>query len=414
MPLITSETDAIKILRRKYEKDGETGLISFARDVLGAHSRQANRLVNAAIDNDFTLARDKVDTVQVTQEIDGKELSLTLKADRLPLTSYQELVDFYEINTDVWRPTSQSFSFWGNSTNPNFSVKATFQRDSYQDSLDQDREAFREWASQFSPVDFTPNSDTPDSERLMVEFVVADLHAGKVSVHGDELMETMSRLLEAALMTIADVKSQHGRIAQARLIFLGDTFNADNQRGTTTNGTPQEETVDWRKTFTVTRQYIATIALRFQEELADMVHIHVLPGNHDFERSYYLSDSLYSYFVNHPNITVETSAERSYIRWGSNLIGLAHGDEGKPVDYAMTMFREAATDEIDNFEWHFGHIHTRRLDEQHGVTFRWFRTVTEPGSWEVKKLYNHNRREIVSLIWDAVDGNIAQLNYRFR
>src|SRR5690606_32412523 len=117
---IPSERDAVRILVNRIERDGEGGLKNFARTVLGAHSEQARRLAEAAIavhagERDLASLdfRDSgIENVTVSTEVDGRELNVQLKADALPITTYEELVEFYGIDTDVWVPTEQSFSFW--------------------------------------------------------------------------------------------------------------------------------------------------------------------------------------------------------------------------------------------------------------------------------------------------------------
>lgn len=422
MSLIGSERDAVQILVNRIEREGAVGLKNFARTVLGAHSDQARRLAEMAeqvhvgdSDLDSLDLRDsRTENVTVRTEIDGKDLDIELRSDRLPITSYEELVEFYDIDTDVWQPTEQSFSFWGNGERPNFNVKARFTKDEYKAAQAEDREQFREWAKQFSPDPPERLTEVYTDSDLMLEIMVADLHADRVTTAGGGLDRALARVRDAILSIFRRAYWADGRVREVHLVFNGDTFNADNGKGTTTNGTPQEVEADWRDSFRRVRATIASIVNEALNEFTAKVCVHIIWGNHDYERAYYLADSLWAYFHNDPRVEVDIeSADRRYIEWGNVLIGLTHGDRNKPVDLAMTMFREANTTGKQFFEWHLGHIHTRREDEIHGVTFQWFRTPNDHGMWEEKQMFNHNNRDIVGMLWHKEQGNVATFRHTF-
>lgn len=415
MPLLTTERQAVDILVNRIRTYGPEGLKNFAREVLGAHSSQASKLADIATaihggsdPASFDLADDSQRLVQVTQEVDGKQLNLTLKADRLPITSYEELVDFYEIDTDVWHPTRQVFNFWGSAGTPNFQVKASFERDDYRAASKEDREAFREWASQFAPQLDIPWDGNPNGK--MLELIIADLHVDRVG--GVE--RAIARLIAGSTDILGKTKALYGTVEEVNLVLLGDTFNADNGRDTTTAGTPQNSEDDWRANFRLVREAIAHVAMK-AATVGQRVRIHILPGNHDYERSYYLADTLWSYFRNTDAIEVELDdSPRRYLYWGYSVIGLTHGDRIKPADLAMTMFREARTEDARFLEWHLGHNHTRREEEVHGVHFQWFRSPQDPSEWEHKNLFNHNRRDITGIVWDLLDGPEDTFRYTVR
>jgi len=403
MPLVTSERQAVQVLVNRIKHYGADGLQNFARNVLGAHHEQAKRLADAAKEvangRDIdTLDLKEPETVSVQTQVNGREFAVELKAGKLPITSYEELVEFYGIDTDVWKPTSQSFSFWGSQQNPNFQVKATFIRDDYQAAKQEDREQFREWAAQFAPKLDIPYVGSETGK--MLELVVSDLHADRAG----SLEEHLDRVDFAVTTILRKVRDLYGNVDEVNLVFLGDTFNSDNMRDITTNGTPQDSEPTWRNTFRRVRETIAQAAVKCAR-VAPLVKVHIIPGNHDFERSYYLADTLWAYFHNTPNIEVVlTDSPRRYLYWGTSVIGLAHGDRAKPADMAMTMFREADTSGAVFLEWHLGHEHTRREEEVHGVNFQWFRSPADPSEWELQNFYGHNRHDIVGIVWDRDNG----------
>lgn len=412
MPLITSERQAVEIIANRIARDGEAGAVTFARTILGAHAEQGKRLAQwgAEVAGGADIAaypyQDRQPDVQVQRQVDGRELNLTLKTDLLPVTTYEELCAFYDIDTDVWKPKRQSFSFWGSGEKPNFSVRADFERDDYQHAFELDREQTREFFAALAP----PQADrkhafTSDADRLF-EVMIADLHAGRT---GESAEETAGRLT-GAVTRLLEYAHFH-EVSRIALVFNGDTFNDDNSRRTTFNGTPQESDGDWRETFTTVRNAIAALALSAQKIAP--TDVYVIEGNHDRERSFYLADSLWGLMANQEHVTVHTQTLRNYIDWGAVTIGLAHGDEMKPVDLAMTMLRETDTTDKRFFEWHLGHLHTRTEDELHGVLLRRFRTPAGPDEYHARKGFTHNVRDIVGIVWDKRQGEVATYRTAF-
>ena len=418
MALNMSERQALEILTNRVRKDGEAGLINFAREVLGAHSAQAKRLAYLAVDvvdgkhsmdalpeNSISAPEDE-EPIQVSREIDGQVLNVTLKSGKLPITTYEELVEFYEIDTDVWEPTAQSFNFWGSDSRPNFQIKAHFSKKTPQ-SMEAAREEFREWAKEFAGNFESPPYLSPLLSPNMGEIILSDLHWDKANTgtSTEEFTEKVYRAVEEVL----DGLARQGSLEEVNLVLLGDTFHADTPDGKTTRGTQQEVDPNWRKSFEAVRGAIASIAVELAEYIP-RVHIRIIPGNHDTVKTFFLIDSLWSYFHNHPRVSVALEdVGRQYIHWGVNLIGLNHGDKVKPIDLVMSMFHEADTSQAEHMEWHLGHYHTRRVEEVHGVTVRSFQSAREPGNWDITHAHNHNKREIVGILWHSSEGPVVEV-----
>ena len=77
-----------------------------------------------------------------------------------------------------------------------------------------------------------------------------------------------------------------------------------------------------------------------------------IPGNHDFQTSFYAIVNLASWFRNDENVMVDTNPKtRETYRFGKNLIGYTHGDKEKkrifgnmqieaPEAWGRTLYRE--------------------------------------------------------------------------
>jgi hypothetical protein len=414
MPLLMDERTAVQILMREADQHGFGGLNNFARTVLGAHAEQAKRLSiqadsilrgNQTLDETFPPGSGE--DITVTRTVEGREMSITLKAGKLPITSYQELVDFYEIDTKRWRPTHQTFNFWGSDASPNFQVKANFREMEYQGLTAEDREEARDWYATIAP-----KFDLPPLERSLsghlLEIVVSDLHADKVTTAGTTLEDHLERVQRGVRQIL--VRANPLGIERIALVFLGDTFDHDGD-GATTNGTQQESHGPYRAVYVRVRDFIAQIANACS--VLAPVDLYVLSGNHDRERAFYALDSLHGLLSMNPRIEVHLEPRRAYLEWGTVLIGLWHGDRQKQVDVALTLLRERDTAGKRVLEVHLGHEHHRQSDEIHGVLLRRFRAPTPDNEWAEDNLFNHAVKSITGIVWHRESGEVAEFPVSF-
>ena len=423
MPLITDEATAVRVLANEMRRRGNsTGLANFARLTLGAHSEQARRLADIAEQvhdgadiEDFEFAEPEKDTVTLSKNIEGRTLNVELKADRVPITTFEELVEFYDIDLKRWRPTKQHFSFWGSAERPNFNIRASFEEQAYHSLAQEDREALREWVASIAPEPPTKPEKQPLPDRgNMLEIMIADLHAGKLAVNGEPIDASLERV-KAAVSDIIN-RALHTTdmwgLDRIALVFNGDTFNDDNGKRTTTGGTPQESGERWQEVYRKVRELLVEV-IRHCWVAADEVDVYIIEGNHDRERTFYLVDVLSAYFHKWEDVTVHQETLRNYIDWGVTTIGLAHGDEMKPIDLAMTILRETNTQGKHVIEWHLGHHHTRTEDEIHGVLLRRFRTPSPVDDYHNRKGFTHNARSVMGIVWNKERGEIASFPVTF-
>lgn len=414
MPLMCTEEVAVNLATKKItaNQGDVAGVKSYLRGI-GAHSEQAKRLTERAYavweeSQGLPQPEEEPRQVSVSVETSEGELNVLLKSDRLPITTLEELVDFYNIDTDVWTASGTTFNFWGSKSNPNFQVKARFTKDKYAEVAKFDREGFVDWATGYAP-DWSPvqPSQPAPTQYNMVELVLSDLHVGK-NVNDEDWLQLVEDSAFYLLQQCQDYSP-----AEVNIVLLGDTFNSEGRRRTTTNGTGQEDSLDWRNTFSRTREFVVDVVSHATSMHDCPVNVFVIPGNHDYELSYYLNDTLHAYYAKHPNVNVPLlKTPRTYIEWGTTLVGLTHGDSLKPSDMPLLMLREVGTRHYESFQWHLGHFHTRKEDEIQGVTLRYFGTPSKQGEWDMTKGYGNNRKELVAMVFDKRDGEIATLRQK--
>jgi len=251
----------------------------------------------------------------------------------------------------------------------------------------------------------------------MLEINIFDLHFGKLCWNGETGEDYDTKIASKRFHDAIDdliTKAQPYKLKKILFPIGSDFFNSDNHGNTTTNLTPQDEDLRWMKTFRNGRKLIVE-GIEKLMQVAD-VEVVVVQGNHDFERSYYLGDSIESWFRNNDNVNVNNSARpRKYFKFGNNLIGLTHGNNEKVADLPLLM----ASEEKDLWantkfhEWHLGHLHHKKqfqfqsVAEQKGCTIRFMRSLSGTDAWHNLKGYVQNVQSAESFIWHKDNGLVC-------
>lgn len=210
--------------------------------------------------------------------------------------------------------------------------------------------------------DYEPREETDGEHLLVVD--LADVHFLKLCV-AQETGYTYNRdvararVIEGtkALLRAASV------FGVARILFVlgNDILHIDNPRKTTTSGTPQDTDGSifegFRDAFSCLKDAIEECA-----KVADVDLVHCM-SNHDWVTGWALSQALGGYFEGHANVNTTpymlSEMHRKYYRYGSNLIGLTHGDGAKEEKlYALTV-QEARqhVGECRHIYWLLHHVH---------------------------------------------------------
>lgn len=238
------------------------------------------------------------------------------------------------------------------------------------------------------------------SDPIVYEISLPDVHYGKQ--HGFTLKEIEQQFLGVVrdLVTKAD-----GLDIERFLLPIGnDGMNSEGMRRTTTKGTPQDESADWKETF---RGYwtLMVTAIDYLKERAP-VDVVVVSGNHDYERMFYAGDVIAGWYRNDGNVTVDNSEEpRKYYEYGTNMIMFTHGDNEKAAEMPLIM----ATEQPEMFarsthrEAHCGHFHKEMVNEYRGVKVRFIPSICPNDEWH-KRMGYQAKRTGQAYIWNKKAG----------
>lgn len=247
----------------------------------------------------------------------------------------------------------------------------------------------------------------PEASGKMLEVSVVDLHLGKLAWAPETGENYDTKIAVNRLMSVIyDVIGRTKAMQFDKIIFPvgNDFFNFDDMEGFTTRGTPQDNDSRWQKLFNTGIE----VLIRSIDILATIAPVEVfcVPGNHDFTKSYYAIKTIWAWYRNDQNVTVNTDPKaRKYIEFGNSLIGFTHADkEKKRIFGCMQVEAREAWGRTLYHEWHGAHLHSEQVKEDMGVIVRNLSSVTGTDAFHYESAYVGAIAKSQSFIWDKVNG----------
>lgn len=404
-------------------------------------------------DRDDSTSSKEIPTNQTKYDEDGDHAEFEwLGKNNYPLDhikTLEGLLKAGKVDLDLWRVKSHVINKWDVTswksghpeTKQNFQVKAWLER---KEEEHKERLASEVFKDIIKEQGFIPQKTEEcscfkrklekiahfENENNLLEISLFDLHLGKLAWAGEtgENYDTKiaKQRFKNALDTLLLRATSHN--FDSILFPIGsDFFNSDSLFNTTTKGTPQDEDLRWQKTFKLGINLMVD-AINTLLSTGKPVTVLVVPGNHDFQRSYYLGCALEAFYGENDMVTINNSASpRKYYNFGNLLLGFTHGNEEKESSLPMLMATENESKKLWSttkyHEWHVGHIHRKRsvsytvydqktmpVSENLGVTVRYLSSLTGTEEWHHKKGFVGQNKAGEAFIWNDEKGLIAQLN----
>jgi len=345
-----------------------------------------------------------------------------------------------DVDLDVWSVKDYVVNKWDVTswktgkpeTRQNFQVKARLERKVDEIKAKLLEETFKENVKNYVPptIDVESYLTYNPTENNLLEISIFDLHIGKLAWSGETGENYDTKIARARFVDAIQTLLKRARgFEYGRILFPvgNDFFNSDTILNTTTKGTPQDEDLRWQKTFSVGVTLLVD-AINLLKQSGVPVDVLVIPGNHDFERSYYMGSYLEAWFNSDEQVIINNGASpRKYYRFGKVLLGFTHGTEEKESSLPLLMAKDRESkplwSETVYHEWHLAHRHRKKtvkystvdikstdLNEDLGVTVRYLSSLTGTEEWHHKKGYVGQIKAADGFIWNDETGLIAHLN----
>lgn len=348
------------------------------------------------------------------------------------VTTVDQLLEIHNLNLQDWEVERQSVNTWEVGakgpdgtivTTPLYQVKVTLKSKKYQTDIIQIIESAKEDLKRLSPKVVSYKYVGNKGDGCLLQINIFDVHLGKIAWNEEvnDIYDT-----NVAIMRYNNAidyfiqETQHKNIERICLPIGNDFFNSDKAYpfNSTTSGTPQDEDGRWQDTFRRGREMLVENITKLSQIAP--VDVIVVPGNHDFQKCFYLGDALEGWFYRNDNVTVNNSANpRKYYVYHKNLIGLTHGNEERLTDLPMIMANEqpVAWSQTWYREWNLGHLHHKKeykyksTEDYQGVMIRYMSSLSGTDAWHHKKGYVGATRSAEALIRHPEKGMIQQIYY---
>jgi hypothetical protein len=257
----------------------------------------------------------------------------------------------------------------------------------------------------------------------MAELSIPDPHFGKLCWGSETGAENWDLKItkSAYLSAVEDMlrKIHHHPVEKILLPVGNDLLHTDGMENQTTAGTPQDVDGRWQKAFRVATQSVIQ-AIEMCREVAP-VEVMVVPGNHDYERTFYLGDVLAAHFRLCNDVKIDNRPlVFKWMMYGKTLLGFVHGDKVSHATLPMLLANAApmAFAKATHKELHLGHLHTRKhsiyraknirpelnLEVSQGVHVRIIPSLCPPDAWHAQHGYMGSPRAAETYLWEANSG----------
>lgn len=358
--------------------------------------------------------------VRIMEEAEGP--NKTIVTESHDIRTLEELLAYCKVDLSLWKVKKHVVNMWGSSTNSNFQVKAWLERrDASEVDPREEIDIMLADAKGHMPA-YKKLHAVPRTTGNLLEISLFDHHFGQLS-WGDETRgshydaKIATELAHGAVDYMISRSVEAGGVDRILITIGNDFFNVNGASQATFAGTPQSEDGRWQKTFTTGRRlWIELIEKCHQIAPVD---VFVVPGNHDFERIFYLGDAIDCWFNKSDEIRIDNSpVTRKYYEWGQNLIGFTHGNQEPSGSLVNIMSTEMpmAWSRTKYREWHKGHFHHAKatafqiLDETRGIREWILPSLVAVDDYHAGKGYA-SLRESIGMIWNKEMGKTDMFMY---
>ena len=250
---------------------------------------------------------------------------------------------------------------------------------------------------------------------LLFELPLVDLHLGKFSTSDIVKDEYNTQIARDCFNKVVDTCISRLRgVNVEKIVFpIGnDFFHFDTVGTTTTGGTPQDTDMKHQTLFKTGVLLLIDGITKLSNELKAPIEVFCVQGNHDFMTSYHAVMSLWCYFHNNENVTVDLSTSpRKYVEFGNCLIGYSHGEkEKKRIEKIMQVEAAESWGRTKFREFHLGHLHSEQVSEDGGIIIRNLSSVTGTDAWHHNSGYIGAIRKCTCFLWDKENGLDSTFN----
>jgi hypothetical protein len=246
---------------------------------------------------------------------------------------------------------------------------------------------------------------------LLTVYPIGDAHIGMYAWGEEAGADYDLKIAERLhLSAMSHLVAASPASAEALIVDVGDHEHYDNIKGETTKSGNRLD-MDSRY------QAMLRVSLKVSCGMIDEalkkhqhVTVFIVPGNHNDILAAARQEALALVYRNNPRVKIIAKAGKFfYHAFGKVLIGMTHGDTGKPEKLAGVM----AVDEPQMWGrslfryWYTGHVHNKSQMEVMGTTWETFRTLAPTDAWAHGAGYRGGR-DMMSIVHHREHGEVCR------
>jgi len=317
--------------------------------------------------------------------------------------SSKEIIKLLKIDTEKWKLSA----YWNKQMGDHWRISALV-------TLIKQKEEFylKNLVENWKPKIYKfPKVIKQDKKKPRVGAVLSiqDIHFGK------EGNDTIDKDFEETIISLLNRAAQAHHISDIFFVLGGDLINMDTFDGSTTKGTPVENSCK------ATEAYIQAFnamhwAIIYTKRFCNKLTVVYIPGNHDRLSSFHLAHALSKSIKDKGIVWDVEYLERKVHKWYNNFNAFEHGDvssKNTPLIYATDFSEEWGT--TKNRTLFTGHKHTEQKieyitkGEKIGFVHKTLPSLSTTDYWHYHKKFIGNRRAGIMELQDARKGNICEL-----
>jgi hypothetical protein len=304
-----------------------------------------------------------------------------------------------------WLKTKDASLFF---KNPNFKVE---ELNEIQRIKDECINEVKKYAPKYHAIETIKSEDT---HLLVID--IADLHIGKLATAFETGEDYNSQIAvkraKDGLQGILN-KAKGFNIDKVLFVAGNDILHTDNNKRSTTAGTPQDTDGMWYENFIMAKN----LYIELLEKLMSFADVEVVynPSNHDLTHGFFLMQLIEAHFS---KSTIRFNVDlkhRKAFKYGKNLIGTTHGDGAKIENLPLLLATEFPIlwSETKHRYIYSHHVHHKTSKDFIGVTFETLRSPSGSDSWHHKNGYTGVPKAVEGYIHHKEFGQIARLTHIF-
>jgi len=373
-----------------------------------------------------------VDNIEVQPEVVTPQYKSTTElkndgsqtSDKLIAMSNEESKDInfilnsHEYSPQSWELTSAKNSIWNVNTKEDgiktlYSSKiAVKPKMAYSWSEEDAKKIFASLKTDINnKIDIKPLQYKQNGKLLVLP--IADLHlnllSDKLSTGNEYNLEIAEELF---LHVVNDVIDRVKNESFEKVLFVvgNDFVNADNLSGTTTHGTPQDNSASWFKAVDKATELIVR-AIDMLTLIAPVDAV-LVPSNHDLHTMFGVMNTIEAWYRKDNNVHIDASPlPRKYYNFGKMLIALSHDMKVKDALQTITTEAKSMWSNCEHIVLMLAHLHQSMVYEKHGyLEILRLPTISGFSRWSNDKGYVQTEKKNQSFIVDSKLGITDILN----